>query len=74
MLEQEQDFQKFLTALQSGTYDLAHMVPGSRTWLDQYSDQINNSIKHSKARTQSLKDLNSSKALNKEDPFFGDDF
>ena len=74
MLEQEQGFQAFLMALQAGTYDLAHMVPGSRTWLEQYSEQINTSITHSKARTQSLKDLNSSAPINKEDPFFGDDF
>jgi len=74
MLEQEQGFQKFLMALQSGTYDLAHMVPGSRTWLDQYSEQINRSITHSKARTNALKNLNSNAVINKEDPFFGDDF
>jgi len=74
MLEQEQGFQKFLMALQSGTYDLAHMVPGSRTWLDQYSEQINRSITHSKARTNALNHLNSNAAINKEDPFFGEDF
>jgi len=74
MLEQEQGFQKFLSALQSGTYDLAHMVPGSRTWLDQYSEQINSSITHSKGRVKSLKSLNSNAAINKEDPFFGEDF
>jgi len=74
MLEQEQGFQKFLMALQSGTYDLAHMVPGSRTWLDQYSEQINRSITHSKARSNALKHLNSNAAINKEDPFFGEDF
>ena len=74
MLEQEQGFQKFLMALQSGTYDLAHMVPGSRTWLDQYSEQIDRSITHSKGRVKSLKSLNSNAAINKEDPFFGEDF
>jgi hypothetical protein len=74
MLEQEQGFQQFLSALQSGTYDLAHMVPGSRTWLDQYSEQIDRAITHSKERTKSLKHLNSNEAINKEDPFFGDDF
>ncbi|MFT5717616.1 MAG: hypothetical protein ACI9T7_001812 [Oleiphilaceae bacterium] len=75
MLEQEQGFQKFLMALQSGTYDLAHMVPGSRTWLDQYSEQISSSMSHSKARIKSLELLNSSAPINKEeDPFFGDDF
>ena len=74
MLEQEQGFQKFLSALQSGTYDLAHMVPGSRTWLDQYSNQIDRSISHSKERIKSLKNLNSNTAINNEDPFFGEDF
>lgn len=74
MLKQEQGFQNFLSALQSGTYDLAHMVPGSRTWLDQYSEEINSSITHSKDRVKSLKSLNSNAAINKEDPFFGEDF
>jgi len=74
MLEQEQSFQTFLTALQSGTYDLAHMVPGSRTWLEQYSEQISQAMTHSKDRINSLKSLNSSEALSKDDPFFGDDF
>jgi len=74
MLQQEQGFQKFLSALQSGTYDLAHMVPGSRTWLDQYSEQINSSITHSKDRVKSLKSLNSNAAISKEDPFFGEEF
>jgi uncharacterized protein YlxW (UPF0749 family) len=74
MLKQEQGFQEFLMSLQSGTYDLAHMVPGSRTWLDQYSEQINSSISHSKARTKSLEQLNSSGPINKDDPFFGDDY
>ncbi|MFT7372575.1 MAG: t-SNARE complex subunit (syntaxin) [Oleiphilaceae bacterium] len=74
MLEQEQGFQKFLMALQSGTYDLAHMVPGSRTWLDQYSEEINSSVSHSKARIKSLEELKSDAEINKEDPFFGDDF
>lgn len=74
MLEQEQGFQKFLMAMQSGTYDLAHMVPGSRTWLDQYGEQIDSSLAHSKARVKSLEQLNSNVAINKDDPFFGDDF
>ena len=74
MLEQEQGFQKFLSALHSGTYDLAHMVPGSRTWLDQYSEQIDRSITHSKARIKSLKHFNSNAPINKEDPFFGEGF
>jgi len=74
MLDQEQGYQQFLTSLQSGTYDLAHMVPGSRTWLEQYSGQINQAMSYSKERVQLLQNLNSNEAINKDDPFFGDDF
>jgi len=74
MLDQEQGYQQFLTSLQSGTYDLAHMVPGSRTWLEQYSGQINQAMSYSKERVQLLHNLNSNEAINKDDPFFGDDF
>jgi tetrahydromethanopterin S-methyltransferase subunit G len=74
MLEQEKSFQKFLATLQSGTYDLAHMVPGSRTWLEQYSEQISLATQHSKMRIQSLEKLNSGEAVANDDPFFGDDF
>jgi len=74
MLDQEQGYQQFLSTLQSGTYDLAHMVPGSRTWLEQYSGQISQAMTYSKERVQLLRNLNSSEAINKDDPFFGDDF
>ena len=74
LIEQEQSNQLFLAALRSGAYDLAHMVPGSRTWLEIYSEQIDNTIARSKAREESLKKLKASQPLPADDPFFGDKF
>jgi len=74
LLGLEKDNQKFLSALRSGVYDLAHMVPGSRTWLELYSEQIDETIEQSKAREALLKKLQTSEPVSEEDPFFGDDF
>jgi len=70
LVEQEQNYQTFLSSLRSAIYDLAHMVPGSRAWLELYSDQIDQSIAHSQTRVNKLKDIESSEE--KVDSFFGD--
>lgn len=54
MLEQEQGYQLHLTALKNGMRDMAHMVPGSRTWLEIYSEQMDAALAQSKARARKL--------------------
>lgn len=54
MLEQEQNYQLHLTALKNGMKDIAHMVPGSRMWLDIYNEQMDSALAHSKARMRKL--------------------
>lgn len=71
-LEQERDHQAFLEALRSGMYDLAHMLPGSRTWLEVYSDKIDKADAHSKSREKALLKLQNGSISEKEledDPF-----
>lgn len=81
--EQEQNFQTFLTSLRSATYDLAHMVPGSRAWLEMYSSQIDSAVDQSKQRQRKIERIKSSEAekhssqestqTNNQDPFFGEE-
>jgi flagellar biosynthesis chaperone FliJ len=68
MIEQEANYQTFLSALRSAIYDLAHMVPGSRAWFELYSDQIDSSIAHSQTRVEKLKKIETSDE--KVDTFF----
>jgi len=44
MLEQEKSYQLHLNALKQGMRDLARMVPGSRTWLDIYEEQMDEAL------------------------------
>ncbi len=74
LIQQEQDIQSFLTALRSATFDLAHMVPGSRAWLELYSTQIDSSVEMSEKRVEQLKQLQTSVPVTKGDPFFGEEF
>lgn len=60
MLEQEQSYQLHLNALKDGMRDLARMVPGSRTWLEVYEEQMNTAISQSKARMTQLSRLQTS--------------
>ncbi len=62
MLQQEASIQEFLKSLKTGMYDLARMVPGSRTWLDLYNEQMNQAIAQSEARTRELKRLHTATA------------
>ena len=50
LLGQEKDFQQVMLTLQVGMRDLAYMLPGSRTWLDYYTEALNKSVATSKAR------------------------
>lgn len=60
MLEQEQSYQLHLNALKEGMRDLARMVPGSRTWLEEYEEQMNTAIEQSRARMNKLSRLQTS--------------
>jgi hypothetical protein len=55
--EQERANQDFLEALRSGMYDLAHMVPGSRTWLEVYGEKVDLAIARSRDRETDLKGI-----------------
>lgn len=74
LIEQEQAKQKFMDTVRSAIYDLAHMVPGSRSWLELYSEQLDDATVKSQQREQALKELQTSEPAAKKDPFFGDDF
>lgn len=74
LVEQEQAKQKFMDTVRSAIYDLAHMVPGSRSWLELYSEQLDNATVKSQQREKMLKELQTAEPVSDKDPFFGDDF
>jgi hypothetical protein len=57
ILEQERANQTFLETLRSGMYDLAHMLPGSRTWLEVYGEKVDKAEMYSKDREKALLNL-----------------
>jgi hypothetical protein len=57
MIAQEQGYQEILTTMKLGMFDLAKMVPGSRTWLDVYNEQLDDARDASKLREKTLKRL-----------------
>lgn len=57
LLQQENSYQEFIKSMKSGMYDLAHMVPGSRTWLELYNEQMNRAMQLSQQRERDLKRL-----------------
>lgn len=63
LLQQEKSYQEYMKSMKSGMYDLAHMVPGSRTWLELYSEQLNTAISLSQQRERELKRLQTGEAL-----------
>lgn len=54
LLGQEQSFQQSLQALKSGMRDLADMIPGSRSWLDDYNEELDKAVNASVQRTKAL--------------------
>jgi rubrerythrin len=71
LLEQERGHQTFLETLRSGMYDLAHMLPGSRTWLEVYSEKVDKAEIYSKDREKTLLKLQKGSAAKEadDDPF-----
>ncbi|WP_369601131.1 hypothetical protein AAIA72_15155 [Hahella sp. SMD15-11] len=57
LLDQEKSIQSFLKALKTGMYDLARMIPGSRTWLDIYGQQMDEALRESLDRMRRLQRL-----------------
>lgn len=70
LIEQEQAKQAFMTSVRSAIYDLAHMVPGSRSWFELYSEQIDTAITASEAREKKLEALSSDTEFKSDDSFF----
>ncbi|MDO8695813.1 MAG: hypothetical protein Q7J74_01760 [Pseudomonas sp.] len=54
LLGQEKDFQQVMLTLQVGMRDLAYMLPGSRTWLEYYTEALNKSVATSKVRSNEI--------------------
>lgn len=50
LIAQEQSFVAFLEALKEGMKDIAHMVRGSRDWLELYEARLNEVIEQSQGR------------------------
>lgn len=67
MIEKEQDVQNFFSAMRSGMYDLSHMVPGSRSWLELYNEQLDAAERKSAARSKRLQELEAGAATGLED-------
>lgn len=57
LLAQEGSYQLHLNALKEGMRDLAHMIPGSRTWLEMYNEKMDLALKQSRERQQQLEAL-----------------
>lgn len=63
LLQQEKSYQSFIKSMKTGMYDLAHMVPGSRTWLELYNEQMNKAFQLSQQRERELKRLQTGEML-----------
>src|SRR5690606_1819643 len=66
LIEQEDSFQLFLTALKAGMHDLSHMVAGSRTWLEHYHDKLDAALKKSADRQKELQRLKTGELVTPE--------
>lgn len=60
LAEQEEGYQLHMKALKQGMRDLAHMIPGSRTWLEIYNEQIDKAVALSEARLKKLTQVKTS--------------
>jgi len=55
LIGQERSFQQFIKTMEAGMHDLANMVPGSRTWLEVYTDALDKVMKQGNERVKQLK-------------------
>ena len=65
LLDQEQSYQTHLSALKQGMRDLAKMMPGSRTWLEMYDEQMDIALEESRQRVQKLAAIQTSELRKK---------
>ena len=63
MLDQEKNYQQFIRGLKEGMYDLARMVPGSRTWLEVYNEKMDKATQLSRERQRYLQRLKTGEIL-----------
>ncbi|MFE8070552.1 hypothetical protein QQM79_05790 [Marinobacteraceae bacterium S3BR75-40.1] len=54
LIAQEESFVTFLQALKEGMHDIAHMVRGSRDWLELYEARLDKAIEQSEKRKAQL--------------------
>ncbi|HSC83413.1 MAG TPA: hypothetical protein VLC30_07310, partial [Pseudomonas sp.] len=54
LIGQEQNYQQSITALKNGMRDLAGMIAGSRSWLEDYEADLNKPLGESQARVKAL--------------------
>lgn len=62
LLSQELNYQESLTALKAGMRDLAGMISGSRSWLDDYHEALDKTLAESRARAKKLEQWASGKS------------
>ncbi len=61
LIGQEQNYQQSITALKNGMRDLAGMIAGSRSWLEDYEADLNKPLGESQARVKALQQWSSGK-------------
>lgn len=62
LIGQEQNYQQSITALKNGMRDLAGMIAGSRSWLEDYESDLNKPLGESQARVKALQKWASGKS------------
>lgn len=62
LIGQEQNYQQSITALKNGMRDLAGMIAGSRSWLEDYEADLNKPLGESQARVKALQQWSSGKS------------
>lgn len=63
LVEQEESYQEFIRGVKEGMYDLARMVPGSRTWLELYNERMDRALQLSQERQRQLTRLKTGEPL-----------
>ncbi len=55
--QQERDYRDLMINLKAGMHDLSRMVPGSRTWLEEYNERIDRGLANSREREKRLREV-----------------
>ncbi|MGL4315578.1 MAG: hypothetical protein ACRCTL_03070 [Pseudomonas sp.] len=67
LIGQEQNYQQSITALKNGMRDLAGMIAGSRSWLEDYEADLNKPLGESQARVKALQQWASGKSTSQSE-------